>query len=473
LILLRGSVHEGGSAGFGVAANNDAPMAAKGQIVAGAFLGVDLQCARCHDSPYRSTTQNDLYSLAAMFERNPVTVPASSRVPDAFFENQERDSLIEVTLAPDEAVEPVWPFAEVTGAFDDDSLLPLMQKTDDSRHHLAALITSPQNTRFGQVIVNRVWRRLMGAGIVEPPQDWEGCQPSHQDLLLWLAEEFITNDYDLRHITRLILTSQLYQRSATGQNRLALPEVRLFTAPDRRRMSAEQIVDSLFTAAGQDMNVEELTFDPDGRRPASNRLTLGVPRRSWMFASLANERDRPSLGLPKARAITDVMKAFGWNGSRQNPRTNRETLVDVLQPGVLANSTLSVLVTRAAECSGLADLAISTSSPQELIDSLFLRYLSRLPTEAERGPLVIQLSKGFDQRVIPDDLIRSVTLPERLPAVTWSNHLRSEANEIALKLEQRARIGPPPDPRLEADWREVYEDVVWSIVNLSEFVWVP
>jgi hypothetical protein len=426
LLLLRGSLHEGGSAGFGIAANNDAPMAAKGQIVAGAF-----------------------------------------------FEHQKRDSLIRVTLKPDEAIEPVWPFAEVTGAVDDETLTPLIQNGDDSRYRLAGLITAPQNTRFAQVIVNRVWRRLMGAGIVEPPDDWEGHDPSHQDLLAWLAHEFVANDYDIKYIMRLILTSEVYQRTATGENRSALPEQRFFVAPDRRRMSAEQVVDSLFVAAGQNMDVEELTFDPDGRRPASNRLTLGVPRRSWMFASLANERDRPSLGLPRARAITDAMKAFGWNGSRQNPRTDREVSANVLQPGVLANSTVSVLLTRAAEHSGLAELAVNAMSPDELVDSVFLRYLSRLPTEAERGPLVHQLSVGFARRLVPVYQIKWLQPLQILPKVTWSNHQRSKSNTIALELEQRARAGTPPDPRLTTEWREVYEDVVWSVVNLSEFVWVP
>ncbi|MDB4798573.1 DUF1549 domain-containing protein, partial [Verrucomicrobia bacterium] len=66
LILMRGSQHGGGSAGFAMAAENDAPFAAKGHILASTLLGVELQCARCHDSPYHNTTQRDLYSLAAM-----------------------------------------------------------------------------------------------------------------------------------------------------------------------------------------------------------------------------------------------------------------------------------------------------------------------------------------------------------------------------------------------------------------------
>src|SRR5690606_19071811 len=149
-ILLRGNAHAGGSAGFGIAGDNDSPLAAKGQIVASAFLGIELQCARCHDSPYHSTKQSDLYSLAAMFARKPVTVPKTSRVPAAFFENKARESLIRVTLKHDEPVKPDWPFAEVTGSPDDPALDALLHNPRDARERLAAVITAPQNTRFAQ-----------------------------------------------------------------------------------------------------------------------------------------------------------------------------------------------------------------------------------------------------------------------------------------------------------------------------------
>ncbi len=192
-----------------------------------------------------------------------------------------------------------------------------------------------------------------------------------------------------------------------------------------------------------------------------------------MMASLANERDRPSLGLPRARAIADIMEAFGWTGSRQNPRTDRETAPNVLQPGVLANSTASILLTRASQNSGLAEMAVSASTPEELVDTIFLRYLSRLPSAAEREPLAEALTAGFHERVRHVDEIAAVPASVRLPAVTWSNHLSPESTTIALQLEQRARSGAPPDPRLHPEWREVFEDVVWSVINISEFVWIP
>jgi hypothetical protein len=62
---------------------------------------------------------------------------------------------------------------------------------------------------------------------------------------------------------------------------------------------------------------------------------------------------------------------------------------------------------------------------------------------------------------------------EPLPTVTWSNHLRSEGNIIAMEIERRARTGTPVDPRLREEWREVFEDIVWSVINIREFVWVP
>src|SRR6185295_13907525 len=119
----------------------------------------------------------------------------------------------------------------------------LAEYPDDARDRLAALITAPQNERFAQVMANRVWKRVMGRGLVEPVEDWERGRPSHPELLRWLGREFVRGGYDLKHLTRLILNSHAYQRAADP----ALKDTPvLFTAPAKRRLAAEQIVDSLF-----------------------------------------------------------------------------------------------------------------------------------------------------------------------------------------------------------------------------------
>ncbi|QEG39272.1 DUF1553 domain-containing protein [Roseimaritima ulvae] len=473
LIMMRGSRHEGGSAGFAMAGENDSPMAAKGHIVASTFLGIELQCARCHDSPYHSTTQADLFSLAAMLNRKQLTPPQTSRVPDAFFENAGRESLIRVTLKPGVQVPPQWPFAAFTGLEDGPHIDELMRSPDDSRERLAALITSPQNDRFAKVIVNHLWNRLMGAAIVQPVNDWEGKTPSHEAMLQWLADELVTHRYDLRHVLQQIMTSETYQREAIGENRPAPPELRFFASPDRRRLTAEQVVDSLFTATEQTIDSGELTFVHDGAEPRPKRLTLGNPSRAWMFASLNNERDRPSLSLPRAQPIVDVLEAFGWPGTRQQPVVQRETEPNLLQPGILANGTLTMSLTRAAYQSPLSQWALDAPTPEALVDSLFLRFYARHPSEQEQAVFVAALANGFDDRKVPDDQIQPPQPPAPLPVSTWSNHLVPEANDIQEEWQRRVRRGPPADPRLRNDWREVYEDVVWSLVNDREFVWVP
>lgn len=473
LLLMRGSAHEGGSAGFAMAGENDSPMAAKGHIVASAFLGIELQCARCHDSPYHSTTQEDLYSVAAMLNRKSLTPPKTSRVPDAFFAGIGRESLIRVTLKPDVQVQPKWPFASFTGIEDGPHIDVLVRDPHDSRERLAALITSPENHRFAQVVVNHLWNRLLGAGIVQPVNDWEGKTPSHPELLRWLADQLVAHEYDLKYVLNQIMTSQAYQRQAIGRNQQAAAEQRFFNAPDPRRLAGEQIVDSLFAASGLPMDTGELTFVHDGAEPISARQTLGAPRRAWMFAGLNNERDRPSLSLPRAQPIADVLEAFGWTGTRQQPIAQRETEPNLLQPGILANGTLSMSLTRASDQSPLAELALGAASPETLLDTLFLRFLSRYPSEQERADLLPALASGFESRAVSADRVQRPPSLPLLPQITWSNHLMPEANNIQEEWQRQVQRGPAVDPRLEPEWREVYEDIVWSLLNHREFVWVP
>lgn len=472
LIMMRGSPETGGSAAFALSGETDLPTAAKAHIIASGFLAVELQCAKCHDSPYHSTTQRDLYAIAAMIERSSVKVPKTSRVPAAFFEKKGRESLIKVTLPHDEPVEASWPFELVTSTDSSVSVADLMLDPTDSRERLAAIITRPENLRFARVMANRVWQRLMGCGIVEPIQDWEGREASHPELLDYLAYELIANNYSMNHLMQVIISSEAYARKAMGANRHAPPESRFFNAPDRRRLSAEQIVDSMHHALGCDMDCEELTFVHDGQRPLGARQTLGVPRRAWMFASLNNERDRPSLALPRAQTIVDVLEAFGWNGSRQSPVNYRELDPNVLQPGVMANGTLVANLTRVSHDSELARLAIAADSPEHLVENMFLRVLSRYPNRAELESFSRSLAEGFESRLVSDELKRPEAVP-RLPLVTWFNHLQPDTTLIALEMEKRAKQGPPVDARFDSQWRAIFEDFAWSLLNHREFVWMP
>ena len=110
LILMEGSTHYGGPAGFGIASQNDSPMAAKAHVLAQAFLGMEMKCARCHDAPYHPFTQKDLFSFAAMLNRETIKLPKTSTIPGDPAALQSL--LVKVTLKPGEAIPPDWPFAE-------------------------------------------------------------------------------------------------------------------------------------------------------------------------------------------------------------------------------------------------------------------------------------------------------------------------------------------------------------------------
>jgi hypothetical protein len=169
--------------------------------------------------------------------------------------------------------------------------------------------------------------------------------------------------------------------------------------------------------------------------------------------------------------VSDVLAAFGWSGSRQGPVNGRETAPNVLQPGILANSTLSTWVTRATVGSPLADLAVGAKSPDALVESLFFRFLGRPPDSAELEAATATLATGFQSRLVANP--SPIEPKEPLRRVSWTNHLHKDANSLKVVMEQRACDGDPPDPRLAPAWRERYEDLLWSLVNTPEFVWMP
>ena len=289
LILMEGSQNFGGPAGFAMASQNDAPFAAKAHIIGQGLLALEMKCARCHDAPYHDFAQEDLFNIAAMLRRGPQAVPKSSTIPGG----KSNSELVKVSLKPGQPVEARWPFEEKLGSF----MPPSVQdRAADSRWELAARVTSPHNKRFAEVLVNRLWHRYLGRGLVISIDDWETETPSHPALLKYLAREFVLSGYDVKHVARLILNSHTYQRQFAAPDDTT--PVELFATPVRQRLTAEQLVDTLFATSGKEFRAGDMNIDVDGSRAIKTSLNLGIPRRAWMFSSMSNERDRPSLTLP-------------------------------------------------------------------------------------------------------------------------------------------------------------------------------
>ena len=324
--------------------------------------------------------------------------------------------------------------------------------------------------RFAEVIANRIWKRLIGTGLVEPVDDWEGNPPSDPKLLGLLADILIRNDYNVKLLAKAILNSRTYQQTAIDS---AADVERFFGGPHRRRMTAEQIVDSALHVVGQEMKTEPLTLDIEGTLPADKFLHFGRPKHSWEFTTLANERDRPSLALPRAQAVTDVLKAFGWRNSRPEPETTREETPNLIQPGILANGTFGGWLTRLSDHSAITEMTLRQQSVESLVDELFLSILTRKPTQKERAIYISALSRGYEDRLVPESVIEPRSAEKRFRYVSWSNHLNTEANKIKVLQQEVARQGVQPTRYLKNDWRQRTEDVIWALLNSPEVILVP
>lgn len=469
LIMMEGSSYGGGPAGFKIATQNDSPMADRAQIVSQAFLGQNLACARCHDSPFHEHTQQQTFQLAAMLNRGTLKVPATSSLPpDA---NPRARRKIELSIKPGDSIKPDWAFPRFS---EDDLAASLLQKPGDTREQLAAHFTNPANLQFARTVVNRVWKRYLGLGLVEPVDDWEDAVASHPQLLEWLSREFVSNGYDLKWLAREITNTRVYQRQAVAnEDRDNLRGSRWFTSPQRRRMTAEQLLDSLFTAVGKDLNSELLTLDNDYRRSMSTFLNLGFPKRAWEFTTLSNDRDRPALSLPKTQAIIDILKEFGWRETRQGARTERDHSPNVLQPAALANGAVgNGRVTRLSDDCEITELSAKALSLEELVTDVFERALTRRPTQDELSMFVELLKPGYEQRVVKNPQRKKREYDKSL-LLSWSNHLNAKSTDIKYEIEQQARLGDEPTPRLTKDWRERMEDMLWATLNSPEFLFIP
>jgi hypothetical protein len=280
------------------------------------------------------------------------------------------------------------------------------------------------------------------------------------------------HDYDLKHVARLILSSHAYQRETAG-DALQPPEpaARLFAGPARRRMSAEQVVDSLFAAAEKPLAAEVLTLDPEGRLPVETFLNLGTARRAWQFTSISTDRDRPALTLPRTQAFLDLLTSFGWRDYRPSPLTQRDENPNPLQPLALANGIAATSVCRLSDDSALTVLSLQDRPVEDLVEQAYLQILSRPPSEEERSRFASFLRPGYDQR--KTGAARAPATKTRRPTVSWSNHLSPEATTLKLQLEKEVRAGDPPSTQLTAEWRERMEDMIFVLINSPEFVWLP
>ena len=239
------------------------------------FLGVRLQCARCHHHPFEVYSQDDYYGLAAFFTR--MTSKSSFTFGELGFDavvsvarsgqltHPKKKHVVKPKLLLDKEVDP--------------------SKFGDLRQPLADWLTSPANKLFSRNIVNRVWAEFMGRGLVEPVDDVRATNPpSNPELLSALADDFAQHKFNLKHLMRRIMNSSTYQLSSRPR-----PEnskyTRYYTHYNVKRLPAEVLLDAIDSACGTREKFEGVPLGtraidlPDPNFDSYFLDTLGRPQR--------------------------------------------------------------------------------------------------------------------------------------------------------------------------------------------------
>jgi Protein of unknown function (DUF1553)./Protein of unknown function (DUF1549)./Planctomycete cytochrome C. len=263
------------------------PVMQAAQNSAQVFLGVNLKCNSCHDSFISRWKLKDAYGLAGFFA-------------------DERLELVRCDVKLGQFAEPKFLYPELGGV---DPMAPLPER----RAAAARLFTSVENGRFARTIVNRIWKQLMGRGLVEPVDDMD-AEPWNPELLDWLAADFVEHGYNLKSLIEQIMTSRAYQSPAVDRNPKEESEY-VFRGPALRRITAEQFMDALSSITGE------------WRVLVTRQAGLAPRSREWRFASSPLSR---GLGRP-IRDQVFTGRATGATTLQALELVNGETLTRFLR----------------------------------------------------------------------------------------------------------------------------------------------
>ena len=337
--------------------NEEIDLEGTAERISSAFLGIRIECARCHKHPFDRWSQLDHRSFANVFSQ--VRFGLSPGLRGGLVDALEAQRQKARDGQPTERIPKMREVYLSTVNRDlrhpsSKKRLPakplngnVLSPAVDRRVEFVDWLTSQSNPYFARNIVNRVWARYFGIGIVEPIDAFSaGNPPSHPKLLDALARDFIEHGFDIRRLERQILRSEAWQRStaATETNR---GDVRNYARSHVRVLPAEVIVDALAGAIGdQKQRAVEFTKQRSGNELLDTYFDV--------------------FNRPKRELTCDC--------EQNNEPTLRQSMLLLADPN---------LMTR-IEQGHVAWLAASAATDNEVVDDLFLRTLSRLPNELER-----------------------------------------------------------------------------------------
>ena len=383
IIAARGSTYSEPPANFYRALRTPEERA---ESAAQVFLGVRLQCAKCHNHPFDHWTQDDYYGWTNFF----------ARVDYKIIENKRRDENDkhefdgeQIVFMQDEGNVKNPTTGKVAGLrFLGDSSVPEDPVGPPDRLQLlAGWLGTADNNRFAATQANRVWFQLLGQGIVDPIDDFRATNPpSNPELLTAITQEFVSNGYRVRELMRLILNSKTYQLSS-DPNETNASDVTSFSHTMPRRLTAEQTLDAIT----QVLDV-------------STRFG-GYPEgiRAVQLAGVRNGGHRYS----RSESGDKFLALFGKPSRLQTcecERTGETTLAQTMEmvSGELITDLLNNRENR------VADSVQSSETTAQFIENFWWSALSRTPTTNETTLMAKHVAQSSDQRSALQDIAWAV-----------------------------------------------------------------
>lgn len=341
------------------------------QNISQVFLGINMKCASCHDSFVDRWTLKDAYSLAAIYSESPLELTRCDKPTGV-------------------KAEAAWIFPEL-GQIDPS------KPRDQRLKQLAELITHPDNGRMQRTIVNRLWLQLMGRGIVHPV-DAMNTEPWSEDLLDYLANHLVASNYDLKAVLKLIATSKIYQAKSEIIDDESAAYV--FRGPVRKRMTAEQFLDSIRTVTGAWPEPDKVGLRNKKSR-TGGQLTAVMEAHGWK-----NWGDRP---IRAVFTMRDSLQSALGRPNREQVVTTRPSVLTTLEAINLANGPEVAGLMKAG-----AEKISGTGTPSEITQRVFLAALSRPPSDQELQTSLSMLGDNPSQEQVEDFLWSVFMLPEFL-----------------------------------------------------------
>ncbi len=377
LIASRGSTYKEPAANYYRALRD--PYA-RAEATAQVFLGIRMQCAKCHNHPFNRWTQNDYHQLAAFF----------ARVQYKILENKRRDKLDSHEFIGEQIVY-LDDKSEVKHPTTKQVLRPRFLggaeldagKESDRLRALADWVADPGNPFFARTQANRIWSYLLGRGIVDHNDDFrESNPPANGPLLDALAKDLAEHHFDLKHLIRTIMNSRTYQLSAVPNDTNRDDEAN-FSHALVRSLPAEPLLDAV-------ARVTEVPVELDG-------YPLGVRATQLPGMPIARRRQALGDGFKFLRVFGKPERLLNCDCERNDNTTMAQALQFLTGPVI--NRAVSEPDNR------LGRLLKAGKSNAEIFEELFLAGLCRPPSEAERSALVARVERASDRRAALEDVL--------------------------------------------------------------------